>query len=463
MEPSKIKVLYVDDEINNLNSFKANFRRFFEVYIADSAEEGRKILKNNEIHVLITDQRMPIQNGVQFLESIIKLNPLTIRIILTGYTDLETVVEAINKGQIYKYIIKPFDMDELISTIESAYDLYMFRKTGESALTKFRQLFESNNEAIFIMGTDWHLQELNNYGLNLFNIQRNELSNVVLGSLFNSPDEFNEVKKQLIKRKSIVDFPAKLKNSNHRSIDALISAIPIKEEDVVIGYQCMIRDITKQKEMENLVIRAIIETQENERIQFSKNLHDSIGQKLAAVRLFLQEIPHITNKTKQENEFNKLHTIVNNTIIELRNICFNIRPKTLEALGIEGAINELVTQNTINGGIIFNTSFSKNVPQLDEQLEITIFRIVQEFIANSLKHSEATIVEMSFSYISGKIHIGLKDNGKGFNPKSNSKHNGMGLKNIRSRIQSYNGNLAIDSKPGHGVEFSISIPYIKKN
>ena len=67
MEPVKIKVLYVDDEPNNLISFRANFREFFEVYTAESAEEGRKVLNNTEIHILITDQRMPVQNGVQFL------------------------------------------------------------------------------------------------------------------------------------------------------------------------------------------------------------------------------------------------------------------------------------------------------------------------------------------------------------------------------------------------------------
>ena len=88
MDQHKIKVLYVDDEPNNLISFKANYRSFFEVFTAESASEGKKILDENEIHVLITDQRMPVQTGVQFLESVLKEKPQVIRIILTGYDNI---------------------------------------------------------------------------------------------------------------------------------------------------------------------------------------------------------------------------------------------------------------------------------------------------------------------------------------------------------------------------------------
>src|SRR6478752_6892089 len=97
-----IGVLYVDDEVNNLNSFKAAFRRDFEIYTASSVREGRKILDNNEIGVIITDQRMPGMTGIEFLESIIAIYPDTIRILLTGFSDINAVMDAINRGQVYK-------------------------------------------------------------------------------------------------------------------------------------------------------------------------------------------------------------------------------------------------------------------------------------------------------------------------------------------------------------------------
>src|ERR1700761_134797 len=123
-----IGVLYVDDEINNLNSFKAAFRRDFEIYTAISAKEGRKILDGQEIGVIITDQRMPVMTGIEFLESILAVYPDTIRILLTGFSDINAVMDAINRGQVYKYLVKPWQNDELRMYIENALELYNLRK-----------------------------------------------------------------------------------------------------------------------------------------------------------------------------------------------------------------------------------------------------------------------------------------------------------------------------------------------
>lgn len=123
-EKPKIQVLYVDDERNNLISFKANFRIDFDVFIAESADEGREILNHNKINVIITDQRMPIKSGVEFLEEIMKDFPDPVRILLTGYTDMETVIEAVNKGKIYQYVRKPYIAEELKKLIYDAFQTY---------------------------------------------------------------------------------------------------------------------------------------------------------------------------------------------------------------------------------------------------------------------------------------------------------------------------------------------------
>ena len=110
---TKIKVIYVDDEENNLLSFKASFRMKYEVFIAISAKEAITILQQNpEISVIITDQRMPDMTGVEFLESILDIFPDPIRILLTGYADINAVIDAVNKGKIYHYLIKPWKEEE---------------------------------------------------------------------------------------------------------------------------------------------------------------------------------------------------------------------------------------------------------------------------------------------------------------------------------------------------------------
>jgi DNA-binding NtrC family response regulator len=129
-------VLYIDDEINNLNSFKASFRRDFEIYTAQSARDGRKILDSCEIGVIITDQRMPGMTGIEFLESILSVYPDTIRILLTGFSDMNAVMDAINRGQVYKYLVKPWQNDELRLYIQNALEIYHLRKENKELAHK---------------------------------------------------------------------------------------------------------------------------------------------------------------------------------------------------------------------------------------------------------------------------------------------------------------------------------------
>lgn len=129
-------VLYIDDEIHNLNSFKAAFRRDFNIHVAQSAREGRKILEQNEIAVIVTDQRMPVMTGIEFLESIIPVYPDTIRILLTGFSDINAVMDAINRGQVYKYLVKPWADEELKMYIQNAIEIYHLRKENRELASK---------------------------------------------------------------------------------------------------------------------------------------------------------------------------------------------------------------------------------------------------------------------------------------------------------------------------------------
>ncbi|MBO9699134.1 MAG: hybrid sensor histidine kinase/response regulator [Sporocytophaga sp.] len=124
----KIRVLYVDDDEYNLRVFKASFRFDYQIFLAKSAKEGLEVLKDNEIHVIIADQKMPEVTGVQFFESLISQYPETIRILLTGYSDIESVIDAINKGKIFYYIKKPWNETDIKLAIEKAGEIYLTKK-----------------------------------------------------------------------------------------------------------------------------------------------------------------------------------------------------------------------------------------------------------------------------------------------------------------------------------------------
>ena len=128
---NKIHVLYVDDEEQNLISFKASFRRYFEIFTANSANEAQKILIENTIHVIITDQRMPETLGTELLAKAVLDYPDQTRILLTGYTDIEALKDAVNRGHIFRYLEKPWNDDELKKTIEDSFHVYNIKKEQE--------------------------------------------------------------------------------------------------------------------------------------------------------------------------------------------------------------------------------------------------------------------------------------------------------------------------------------------
>ncbi|SFS48623.1 hybrid sensor histidine kinase/response regulator [Sphingobacterium wenxiniae] len=122
----EIKILYIDDEVNNLVSFKANFRLHYQIFTASDTTEGLQILRHHpDIRVIFCDQRMPGELGVDFFNRIKHDFSQPIRILLTAYADMEMVIDAINKGHIFRFVRKPWVEEEIISAIEEANKFYI--------------------------------------------------------------------------------------------------------------------------------------------------------------------------------------------------------------------------------------------------------------------------------------------------------------------------------------------------
>jgi signal transduction histidine kinase len=145
----KIHVLYVDDEDNNLKSFRATLRKEFKIFTAIDAEEGLRIAGEEEIHVVIADQRMPGLTGTEFFERMVKINPDPIRILLTGYSDIASVIDAINKGEVYRFIDKPWNIEQIKNSIKNAADIYFMRRELKEKNTKLQKLHTEMNQFVY--------------------------------------------------------------------------------------------------------------------------------------------------------------------------------------------------------------------------------------------------------------------------------------------------------------------------
>lgn len=132
-------ILYVDDEEDNLTVFYSTFRREYNILTAKSGKEAIEILREKEVHLIITDQRMPEMTGIEFLETVIPKYPDCIRMILTGFSDIEAIIQAINKGRVYRYITKPWNKDELRQTINNAIETFELKLKNKNLVSELQK------------------------------------------------------------------------------------------------------------------------------------------------------------------------------------------------------------------------------------------------------------------------------------------------------------------------------------
>jgi class 3 adenylate cyclase len=144
----KFPILYVDDETHNLTSFVATFRREYQIYTATNGNDAIDIMRSNEIKLVITDQRMPEMTGIQLLEKISPEFPDSIRMILTGFSDIEVIIEAINSGRVFRYITKPWDENELRMTIENARQLFELQTRNKDLMEELQQKLEEQEQTL---------------------------------------------------------------------------------------------------------------------------------------------------------------------------------------------------------------------------------------------------------------------------------------------------------------------------
>jgi DNA-binding NtrC family response regulator len=158
----RYKILIVDDEASNLRALERLFRTEYDVLTAGSGADALSLLEHHDMALLIADQRMPEMSGVELMRRTARLRPHMVRILLTGYTDVDSLIEAINSGHVYKYITKPWGNDDLLltvaralehyETLKSRHNLQMINERLRARLREISDLAASDDEFINVAG-----------------------------------------------------------------------------------------------------------------------------------------------------------------------------------------------------------------------------------------------------------------------------------------------------------------------
>jgi len=220
------------------------------------------------------------------------------------------------------------------------------------------------------------------------------------------------------------------------------------------GILIISKDVTKERNIESEILNAIIDTEEKERLRLAHDLHDALGQELNSVKMMFDALLFMDKRTKRFNEVLELcKDVIDGCIDSTRHLSYDLMPKTLEDGELFSAFEEL--ERSHEGLIKINLIIPEKEYEISKVRKINIFRILQEFITNTLKHSGASEIVIE-TFIENKNYcFTIADNGKGFKVEKKSK--GSGIKNIRTRLKAIDAKYEFLSYPNSGTKLKFCI------
>lgn len=257
-------------------------------------------------------------------------------------------------------------------------------------------------------------------------------------------------------------FEAVMRSSSRKSFPVIVKINPITIPDEKgLRYLVVTEDITDKKELDRIIIEKVLEALEQEQKRVAYDLHDSLGQELSAIKLILESLHsgmvRNVDPARTQKSILSCAALLDTSIRNLRDICFNLLPDSLSRGNLEQALNELVSrlsqQNTVSIKLDINPSFKR----VSNELALNLFRITQEFFSNTFKYAEATNIFLSLSQQKSDITLVIEDNGKGFDTRLVKNQNGRGLISMRTRAQAFHGKYKLTSTLGKGTKLTLAI------
>ncbi|MCX6286176.1 MAG: sensor histidine kinase [Bacteroidetes bacterium] len=240
---------------------------------------------------------------------------------------------------------------------------------------------------------------------------------------------------------------------NHRQIILLIilsAALALAFAASFFYFRLSRKGAIRQK-----LIAAVLETETSERMRIARDLHDGLGPLLSAINHYFQAFLDAKPGSREAIR-ERLQTVISESIDEVSRISHSISPHVLERHGLMTALNNLMAPLTANGK--YEVNFNSDLEQrLAPETELNVYRCITELISNTMKHAEASRITLDIRHTGNQLLILYSDNGKGFGTAS-GKTAGMGLHNIRNRVESSGGTLSMESSPAAGILVSITLP-----
>jgi signal transduction histidine kinase len=222
----------------------------------------------------------------------------------------------------------------------------------------------------------------------------------------------------------------------------------------------IVGDVTELKrtaELNRHLARRLISSQEVERQRIARELHDDIGQRIAALNIQIEQITRQVRSEKARAQLRLLSRQANEIASDVQRISYNLHPSKLQIIGLPAALRSLCREVSKQRQLEVAFSHGTLPPSVEANVSLCLYRIVQEALHNAARHSHATSAQVSLTYENGQITMQVADSGVGFDP-GNIANAGLGLVSMRERVAALDGEVTIDAVPGGGTRITARIP-----
>lgn len=481
-----------------------------EILAAPDGAEALQLVHDRRPDLVLSDVVMPGMDGLELCRRIKQTPELAgIIVILTSglAVDAQDCVNGFDAGA-DEYLLKPFQIRELQARVKAMLRLHRaeaalrdvnrdldrkFRERTDhlelanhrlsvaieeqfqimqslrESEARFRSLVETAGVVIVGLTPDHRIFEWNGEAERVFDCSRAE----VLGQDYivrflpeDARAEDREEFQRLCSGTTVRQYERAVRRKDGTERVLIWRATPLTgPEGQISGVIACGHDITERQAAERelqLLPQRLREAAEEERRRVAADLHDGIGQIITAVRFRLrglqsslerQGLPDLGEVTDQAQEHLARATE------EVRRIAHNLRPSVLDDLGFLSAINEVCIEFGERTGIRVDMGSSRLPTRLPSDLELALYRLVQESLANIEKHAQAGSVQVSLTQMGGNLRLQVRDDGQGFAPELEQRqHAGLGLINMRARVAQFGGRFQLRSAPAEGTEISVRIP-----
>lgn len=455
----KINLLLVDDNPADLFLIKDYLEEsdILDLNIAEasSVSEAKQILSKQPIDLVLLDMFLPDSSGIETFNSVHNEFPKISIIVLSGLSDKKIALNTVQAGA-QDFLLKgDFDGRLLEKTIIYSVERKKNLQLLADSENKYRALFEVTPLPLFIVSIESNkIIKVNAEARNVFGFQEDEFVLKTLTDLFTKTHDICALIELTKNKDQQFRSLAVKKDESEIIVDVTLKRIVLLDDTFIL---VQLKDVTEQVHFEKNRLDIINSIQDNERRNFAMELHDGLAQELVLLNIYIDQIK---GKCSDTPEVDRAKNIITDAMKQTRRLTYNVSPPLLNEgffQGLAVLFERFNDVNDIQVSFTIDEEVSNCEELINDEVSYNSFRIIQEFLNNSIKHAEADQISCFISSDNDFCNINIKDNGKGFD-QSNSKRVGMGIKNMEKRAKLFQIGIQIESETNRGTSLILNIP-----